>query len=70
MSWGVKVCFAEGSKRQAFLRFSSETDCDFMVPNFFNLGFNNRWKKILPIELQIKLNQYFKKDLKYLNYIQ
>ncbi len=35
---------------------------------FFNLGFNNRWQKILPIEIKDKMNVYFKKDLKKLNY--
>lgn len=36
--------------------------------SFFNLGFNNRWKKILPIDFQTKLNDYFKDDLNFLKY--
>ena len=36
--------------------------------NFFNLGFNNRWKKILPSDFQIKLNNHFQDDLNFLKY--
>ncbi|MFL2892448.1 MAG: sulfotransferase domain-containing protein [Candidatus Pelagibacter sp.] len=36
--------------------------------NFFNLGFNNRWKKILPKDFQISMSDYFKEDLKFLKY--
>ena len=36
--------------------------------NFFNMGFNNRWQKILSKETQNKLNKIFKKDLKFLKY--
>ncbi len=36
--------------------------------NFFNLGFNNRWNKILPENLKIKIQNYFEKDLKFLKY--
>ena len=36
--------------------------------NFFNLGFNNRWQKILPVDIKNKLNIYFEKDLKFLKY--
>ena len=36
--------------------------------NFFNLGFNNRWKKILPKDFQISMSNYFKEDLKFLKY--
>ena len=35
---------------------------------FFNMGFNNRWQKILPEEIKIKTNKVFKEDLKVLNY--
>ena len=35
---------------------------------FFNLGFNNRWQKLLPIEIKDKMNVYFEEDLKKLNY--
>ena len=35
---------------------------------FFNMGFNNRWQKILPEEIKIKTNKVFKEDLKILNY--
>ena len=35
---------------------------------FFNLGFNNRWEKILPKEILEKLNNSFKKDLSDLEY--
>ena len=36
--------------------------------NFFNLGFNNRWQKILPDDIKNQINIAFEKDLKYLNY--
>ena len=36
--------------------------------NFFNLGFNNRWKKILPKDFQVSMSDYFKEDLKFLKY--
>ena len=35
---------------------------------FFNLGFNNRWQKILPKNILIKLNNTFKKELNDLGY--
>ena len=36
--------------------------------NFFNLGFNNRWQKLLPSDTIEKINKYFNKDLKDLDY--
>ena len=36
--------------------------------NFFNLGFNNRWQKILPSDIKEKINRYFSEDLKALDY--
>tara|TARA_B100001146_G_C16117222_1_gene406322 strand:+ start:231 stop:1076 length:846 start_codon:yes stop_codon:yes gene_type:complete len=36
--------------------------------NFFNLGFNNRWQKILPIDIKNQTNEVFKKSLDELNY--
>ena len=36
--------------------------------NFFNLGFNNRWQKILPLEIKNQTNEIFKKDLHELDY--
>ena len=36
--------------------------------NFFNLGFNNRWKKNLPQDFQASMSDYFKEDLKFLKY--
>ncbi len=36
--------------------------------NFFNLGFNNRWQKLLPSGIKEKINDYFINDLKDLNY--
>ena len=36
--------------------------------NFFNLGFNNRWQKILPVEIKNKTNEIFKEDLHKLDY--
>ena len=36
--------------------------------SFFNLGFNNRWKKNLPQDFQISMSDYFKEDLKFLKY--
>ncbi len=35
---------------------------------FFNLGFNNRWEKILPKNILIKLNKNLQKDLNDLEY--
>ena len=35
---------------------------------WFNLGFNNRWQKILPEDIKKKLNEIFKKNLDELNY--
>jgi len=35
---------------------------------FFNLGFNNRWQKILPKNILIKLNKNLQKDLNDLSY--
>ncbi len=36
--------------------------------NFFNLGFNNRWQKILPDDIKNKMNLVFEKDIQYLGY--
>ena len=36
--------------------------------NFFNLGFNNRWQKILPIDTKNIINKKLGEDLKELNY--
>ncbi len=36
--------------------------------NFFNLGFNNRWQKILPGDIKKRMNLEFKDDLKLLEY--
>ncbi len=38
------------------------------VINFFNLGFNNRWQKLLPSGIKEKLNKKFEKELKELKY--
>jgi len=35
---------------------------------FFNLGFNNRWQKILPKNILTKLNKNLQKDLNDLSY--
>ena len=35
---------------------------------FFNLGFNNRWQKILPKKILIKLNNNLQNDLNDLGY--
>jgi hypothetical protein len=35
---------------------------------FFNLGFNNRWQKILPKEILLKLNKSLQSDLNELGY--
>jgi hypothetical protein len=37
--------------------------------NFFNLGFNNRWQKLLPLDIKKKVNEKFKENLKELNYL-
>jgi len=37
--------------------------------NFFNLGFNNRWQKLLPHDIKKKVNEKFKKNLDELNYL-
>ena len=36
--------------------------------NFFNKGFNNRWQKILPVEIKKQADETFKDDLIFLNY--
>jgi len=36
--------------------------------NFFNLGFNNRWQKILPNDIKKKMNLEFRDDLRLLDY--
>ena len=36
--------------------------------NFFNLGFNNRWQKILPSDIKEMINKNFKKELEELEY--
>ena len=36
---------------------------------FFNLGFNNRWQKILPKNILQKLNNTLQNDLNDLGYI-
>ena len=36
--------------------------------NFFNLGFNNRWQKLLPSDIKININKKFNKELKELGY--
>ena len=38
------------------------------VINFFNLGFNNRWQKLLPSDIKEKISKEFEKELKELNY--
>tara|TARA_B100000674_G_C37720214_1_gene859420 strand:- start:46 stop:891 length:846 start_codon:yes stop_codon:yes gene_type:complete len=38
------------------------------IINFFNLGFNNRWQKLLPSGIKNKLNIKFKKELEELSY--
>ena len=37
--------------------------------NFFNLGFNNRWQKILPTDTKNIINEKLSEDLKELNYL-
>ena len=37
--------------------------------NFFNLGFSNRWQKLLPIDIKNKVNKKFEKNLEELNYL-
>ena len=36
--------------------------------NFFNLGFNNRWKKILPSDIRNKVEDKFREEIKELGY--
>jgi len=36
--------------------------------NFFNLGFSNRWQKILPNDIKIYMNKIFNKNLEELGY--
>ena len=36
--------------------------------SFFNLGFKNRWQKILPKNIILKLNNTFQNDLNDLGY--
>ncbi len=37
--------------------------------NFFNLGFNNRWQKLLPLDIKKIVNEKFKENLEELNYL-
>ena len=37
--------------------------------NFFNLGFNNRWQKLLPTDIKEKIFLYYNNELKELNYL-
>ena len=37
--------------------------------NFFNLGFNNRWQKLLPLDIKDQVNEKFKANLKELDYL-
>ena len=37
--------------------------------NFFNLGFNNRWQKILPKSVEEKLTSVFNKEILELEYL-
>ena len=37
--------------------------------NFFNLGFNNRWQKLLPLDIKDQVNEKFKTNLKELDYL-
>ena len=37
--------------------------------NFFNLGFNNRWQKLLPLDIKKRVNEKFKENLEELNYL-
>jgi hypothetical protein len=36
--------------------------------NFFNLGFKNKWQKILPLNIRDQINIKLKEDLKKLGY--
>ena len=36
--------------------------------NFFNLGFNNRWQKLLPSDIKTIINKKFNAELKELGY--
>ncbi len=36
--------------------------------DFFNMGFNNRWQKILPNEFKVKVREVFNNDLLYFKY--
>ena len=36
--------------------------------NFFNLGFNNRWQKLLSSDIKIKINKKLNKELEELGY--
>ena len=36
--------------------------------NFFNLGFNNRWQKLLPNDMKNLLNKHFINELNELDY--
>ena len=35
---------------------------------FFNLGFENKWKNILPVDTKNKINEILKSDIEYLKY--
>ena len=39
------------------------------IINFFNLGFNNRWQKLLPNDIKGQLNKYYINEFRELNYL-
>jgi hypothetical protein len=52
---------SEGFKESLHIKANKKT-------NFFNLGFENDWNKILPKEISDKMNVQFSNELKDLNY--
>ena len=37
--------------------------------NFFNLGFRNRWQKLLPHDIKVKMNEKLKENFEELGYL-
>tara|TARA_A100001011_G_scaffold382735_1_gene452969 strand:- start:1094 stop:1939 length:846 start_codon:yes stop_codon:yes gene_type:complete len=61
--------FSNLRNKEASQGFSESVYSNFgQKKRFFNLGFNNRWQKILPKNILLKLNNTFQYDLNDLGY--
>ena len=55
-------------KKSGFYEAKTNPKTGKKVP-FFNLGPENDWKKILPVELKVKIEKHYKKEMKELGYL-